>query len=250
MFAVIVLSSAACGEHRQQATPNTVAAPASTELPAAASDRELPLARNGEALIEGVPVVVVERERILIDDQVVGSVQGLDTVGRMARVDAEFEALKAKREAWRAAHPTEAYPGVALLRVHRATKALVVKSVFQTAAFSGHPNLAFVVEADGAKGQLARLNVDAFVQRVVRSDFRKFRQCYEDGLHKDPKLAGKVAVRFVIGSDGKVASAADGGSDLPNPAVVRCVIQSFSSLTFPPPENGKVTVVYPIQFTP
>jgi hypothetical protein len=42
----------------------------------------------------------------------------------------------------------------------------------------------------------------------------------------------------------------NGGSDLPDPAVTACVTSAFRGLSFPAPENGIVTVIYPIVFTP
>jgi hypothetical protein len=89
------------------------------------------------------------------------------------------------------------------------------------------------------------------IQRVVRSSFGRFRGCYESGLRTNPSLAGRVSVRFVIGRDGGVMSAANGGSDLPDPAVVACVVGSFRGLQFPQTdEGGAVTVTYPIAFAP
>src|SRR5262249_36840059 len=44
------------------------------------------------------------------------------------------------------------------------------------------------------------------IQRTVRQNFGRFRMCYEDGLRRSPSLAGRVAVRFVIGRDGSVSS--------------------------------------------
>ncbi|APR75749.1 Hypothetical protein A7982_01095 [Minicystis rosea] len=90
------------------------------------------------------------------------------------------------------------------------------------------------------------------IRHTVRQGFGRHRLCYEKGLHKDPKLAGKVVVRFVIGKDGSVTSAVDAGSTLPDPAVVACVVRDFRSLTFPPPRGGSgiLTVIYPIELDP
>ena len=88
------------------------------------------------------------------------------------------------------------------------------------------------------------------IQRIVRQNFGRFRMCYENGLKNNPTLAGRVAVRFVIGRDGGVASVGNGGSDLPDAAVVNCVVRSFSGLSFPAPDGGIVTVTYPISFSP
>ena len=88
------------------------------------------------------------------------------------------------------------------------------------------------------------------IQRIVRQSFGRFRLCYENGLRNNPNLQGRVAVRFVIDRSGAVSSTGNGGSDLPDSSVVSCVVRSFSGLSFPQPEGGIVTVVYPISFAP
>ena len=88
------------------------------------------------------------------------------------------------------------------------------------------------------------------IQRIVRQNYGRFRMCYEQGLSKNPNLEGRVSVRFVIGRDGAVSNAANGGSDLPNAGVVDCVVRAYYGLSFPQPEGGIVTVVYPIMFSP
>ena len=99
------------------------------------------------------------------------------------------------------------------------------------------------------------------IQHAVRSRFGGLRKCYEDGLRRDPNLAGRLVVRFVIGRDGKVTAVAEGGlpgSSPPSPAsapfpvraVVSCVLRDFEKFTFPAPVGGIVTVVYPIVFSP
>ena len=88
------------------------------------------------------------------------------------------------------------------------------------------------------------------IQRIIRQNFGRFRLCYENGLRDNPTLQGRVTVRFVIGRDGSVAGAQNGGSDLSDPAVVSCVVRAFYGLSFPQPEGGIVTVTYPIAFSP
>ena len=88
------------------------------------------------------------------------------------------------------------------------------------------------------------------IQRIVRQNFGRFRLCYENGMRTNPNLSGRVAVRFVIDRSGAVSSASDGGSDLPDRGVVSCVVRGFGNLSFPQPEGGIVTVVYPIHFSP
>ncbi len=88
------------------------------------------------------------------------------------------------------------------------------------------------------------------IQRIVRQNYGRFRACYENGLTANPNLSGRVTARFIIGRDGAVSNAANGGSDLPDSKVVSCVLSQFYGISFPSPENGIVTVSYPIMFTP
>ncbi len=88
------------------------------------------------------------------------------------------------------------------------------------------------------------------IQRIVRQNFGRFRLCYENGLRTNPNLAGRVSVKFVIDRSGAVSTAQDGGSELADNSVVSCVVRGFNNLSFPQPEGGIVTVVYPIIFNP
>jgi hypothetical protein len=95
----------------------------------------------------------------------------------------------------------------------------------------------------------ARLAPDV-IQSVVRDHFGAYRDCYEEGLRRSPTLAGIVRVSFTIDRDGSVVQPSGEGSDLPDAQVVRCVVDGLGELRFPPPNDGTVTVVYPIQFSP
>jgi hypothetical protein len=90
----------------------------------------------------------------------------------------------------------------------------------------------------------------AVIQRILRVNQGRFRACYRSGLHTNPSLTGRVTARFVIGRDGGVSSVANGGSDLPDSSVVSCVVRALYGLSFPQPDAGIVTVVYPLHFTP
>lgn len=97
-----------------------------------------------------------------------------------------------------------------------------------------------------AEGRLA----PEVIQDVVRSNFGRFRSCYEEGLKRDAKLQGTATVKYVINPDGSTQQATDDGSTLADPQVVQCVVAGFARLTYPPPQGGYVTVVYPVQFAP
>ncbi len=87
------------------------------------------------------------------------------------------------------------------------------------------------------------------IQRIIRSNYGRFRACYENGLHSNPNLRGAVSVQFIIGRDGAVSNAG-GGGDLPDAGVVSCVTRGFGALQFPAPDSGIVRVGYTIQFIP
>ena len=100
----------------------------------------------------------------------------------------------------------------------------------------------------GATHVSGRLPSEA-IQETVRLNDGRFRACYHDGLLRNPKLEGTVTTRFLIGRDGVVTAAVDGGSTLPDRAVIACVVRAFQTLVFPQPD-GVVTVIYPFVLSP
>jgi hypothetical protein len=90
----------------------------------------------------------------------------------------------------------------------------------------------------------------AVIQKIVRQHFGEYRRCYEEGMRRDPKLHGRVAIHFVIERSGAVSDAYPVCTSLPDREAVRCIAQGFARLSFPEPEGGMVTVIYPIMFNP
>jgi hypothetical protein len=88
------------------------------------------------------------------------------------------------------------------------------------------------------------------IQGIIRQHYDVFRRCYVGGLARNPKLRGRVAIRFVITEAGAVENATDGGSDLPDDSVVACIATEVMHIKFPRPQGGRVTVVYPVMFEP
>lgn len=87
------------------------------------------------------------------------------------------------------------------------------------------------------------------IQRIVRLNIGAFQACYLDGKRRDPHLAGRVAVKFIIQRDGTVGAASDAGSEIKDKVAIDCVVHAFQKLQFPTPEGGIVTVVYPFMFS-
>jgi hypothetical protein len=88
------------------------------------------------------------------------------------------------------------------------------------------------------------------IQKIVRDHFSEYRACYETGLGRNRNLSGRVAIKFIIDRSGTVRDTQPVCTSLPDDAVVRCIVDGFNRLSFPDPEGGLVTVVYPILFTP
>jgi biopolymer transport protein ExbD len=111
----------------------------------------LPKAENAIDMIDA-PIVAVVGSQIIVDGSPAGNTRSVEESDRMQRIDELFNMLKAKRELWKQTHPNKDFPGVALLQIDQNVKAVVVKSVFQTAAFAGFPNVSFMVDKLAGSG--------------------------------------------------------------------------------------------------
>jgi biopolymer transport protein ExbD len=105
---------------------------------------KLPKAENVDDIIDA-PMVAVNGNQILVDGQLAGSTRAIEELGRLQKLDELFNMMKNKRELWKQLQPNKPFPGVCILQVDESVPALVVKSVFQTAAFAGYPNVSFMV---------------------------------------------------------------------------------------------------------
>jgi biopolymer transport protein ExbD len=112
---------------------------------------KLPQAENVEDVLEA-PMIAVNANQVLVDGQLAGSTSAIRDLGRLQKVDELFDVLKRKRELWKSFNPTKPFPGVAILQVDETVPAIVVKSVFQTAAYAGYPNISFMVRKRAKAG--------------------------------------------------------------------------------------------------
>jgi hypothetical protein len=87
------------------------------------------------------------------------------------------------------------------------------------------------------------------IDRVVRGAQGLLRACYQRELNHAPGLGGKLVIRWRIGPEGTVQTAANGGgSSLVNDAVESCVKRNIMKLRFPP-KGAIANVTYPFVFT-
>ncbi len=105
---------------------------------------KLPSAQNAMDMLEA-PIVAVSGTQILVDGIPAGSTRAIIDAGKLQKIDELDAILKNKRELWKQLKPGVDFPGNVILQVDKRVPALVVKSVFQTAAFAGYPAVSFMV---------------------------------------------------------------------------------------------------------
>jgi outer membrane biosynthesis protein TonB len=114
----------------------------------------------------------------------------------------------------------------------------------------------------GAKGEggIGRIGGDpiimgaldkSLIDRVIKRHMNQIKYCYQKQLTKNPNLAGKVTVKFVISRDGSVSKASTKKSTMGNSAVESCINRRFHRFKFPEPKGGGIVIVsYPFIFSP
>ncbi len=87
------------------------------------------------------------------------------------------------------------------------------------------------------------------IRQVIHRNRGQIRYCYESQLTKFPKLAGRVAIKFVITASGTVASSTVADSSVKNAAMETCIAGRVRTWQFPKPKGGGVVIVtYPFNF--
>jgi hypothetical protein len=90
------------------------------------------------------------------------------------------------------------------------------------------------------------------IRGAIGAKIPEVKECYEEWLKQNPKLAGRMVVGFTISADdagtGGVSKVAviDGG--LGHALMEGCVLNSFHDLRFEAPD-GELTVHYPLAFS-
>jgi hypothetical protein len=84
------------------------------------------------------------------------------------------------------------------------------------------------------------------ISEVVRRNQGQVMFCYEQGLQVDPKLAGRVAIKWVIDGNGQVKAAGIENTTLNSKIIEDCILARLKSWRFPLPQGGvEVSVSYP-----
>jgi hypothetical protein len=104
----------------------------------------VPRARNGIDVIEA-PVVVISGDMVLVNGNVSGSIHDITTTDEVREIPGLYDALKQRRELFRANEPAREPPPDWLLAAPLDTRALVVKSIVRTAAHAGYTHAGMLV---------------------------------------------------------------------------------------------------------
>ncbi|TNE50879.1 MAG: hypothetical protein EP343_06940 [Deltaproteobacteria bacterium] len=89
------------------------------------------------------------------------------------------------------------------------------------------------------------------IRRVLRQHRSRFKYVYERSLLQNPNLRGKVYVRFIINSRGRVQGVRATSSSIGDYRLLRGLERRFRYLRFPRPRGGGVVMVrYPLIFRP
>ncbi len=91
----------------------------------------------------------------------------------------------------------------------------------------------------------------AAVTEVIRANLDPLEDCYAKALGRNPKAAGRVVIHFIIDSEGKVARASVGGSQVHDKLVGRCFTKAIARLEFAEPDDrASVDVMQPFALAP
>ena len=116
----------------------------STSPEGAAAQVKTPDALHTLEMIDA-PLVTVDKGVIVLDGRGVGTTRVVTEQNRIERLEGLQASLEAKRDLWKQTHPGRPFPGAVILQIDQDTPSIVVKSVFQSAARAGYPNVSFMV---------------------------------------------------------------------------------------------------------
>ncbi len=89
----------------------------------------------------------------------------------------------------------------------------------------------------------------AQIARVIRMHWIQIKFCYERQLRRNPKLSGKIVVRWIIAGSGNVQSANVVQTTMNNERVENCIVRRILRWKFPQPKGGGIVQVnYPFLF--
>ncbi len=87
------------------------------------------------------------------------------------------------------------------------------------------------------------------IRRVMRTHINEFSYCYQRELLRNPKLSGKIMIKFTINEKGSINTAKVSHSTMNNKSVESCLTNKIKRIKFPQPKGGGIVIVnYPFIF--
>lgn len=106
-----------------------------------------------------------------------------------------------------------------------------------------------VVRPAGSAAVQGGLTADQ-IRRVIQRNISQVQHCYEQGLQRNPSMAGRVTVAFIISPTGAVQSSSVADNSLGDSAVGSCISGAVRRWAFPQPDPaGVVSVRFPFNLS-
>ena len=86
------------------------------------------------------------------------------------------------------------------------------------------------------------------IRKVIQEHASQIRYCFEQQLALNPRLQGKVAIKWIIQADGTATNpqVEASATTLENAQVHECMMSRITSWQFPKPKGGGIAVInYP-----
>lgn len=81
------------------------------------------------------------------------------------------------------------------------------------------------------------------MREAIRSNSFHVTLCYNEALRKDPSLHGRVVLTFTVGTQGRVITARVEQTDVPDPSLLACIVDSTKDWRFPEPLGDESNVL-------
>jgi hypothetical protein len=91
-------------------------------------------------------------------------------------------------------------------------------------------------------------SVPAALAAALRERASGAKGCFDDALHRNPALHGRLLLRLQITGDGFVCATAVDDHGLGDAELKRCVLSLFRGQRFSAPSGGCVNIAFPLRF--
>lgn len=116
------------------------------------------------------------------------------------------------------------------------------------AGLSGKRRTKVTASVQRGQGEIQGFCKTGDIQRVVQARAAGIKFCYESELQRDPSLAGKVVLNWIINPEGAVSRVYVVSSSLNSRKVEDCMLRQVRRWTFTKPEGGQCSVNFPFVF--